>query len=297
MATCNGANFLREQLDSIGAQTHKNWCLWVSDDNSTDATPTLLKEYQGKFVDRVRIVPGPARGVAENFLSLVYQSGLDADYFSYCDQDDIWLENKIERALEQLASVDSSIPAVYFSRTLLVTEDNKPICESGVHAFPPGFCNALVQNIGPGNTMVFNRAARELLCEARISQTVYHDWWTYMLVTGAGGEVIYDDEAVLVRYRQHQRNVIGTGVGWMARARRAVQLIAGDYKSWNDINVRSLESSRSLLNGPNQAAFDNFCRARRDVFKSVFYLRKSGVYRQTLLENIALYFSAIFQRL
>ena len=184
MSTYNGQAYLSGQLDSIGTQTYKNWELWVSDDGSIDNTLQILKDYQNRMGDnRFFIYAGPRKGFSANFLSLVCKKNSDADYYAYSDQDDIWAPDKLQQAINWLNTISKEIPALYCARTKLVNKHGKAIGSSPLFKKNPGFLNALVQNVAGGNTMVFNRAALNLLRTAgdKINVVAY-DWWTYLLV-------------------------------------------------------------------------------------------------------------------
>ncbi|MCP8900270.1 glycosyltransferase family 2 protein [Gilvimarinus xylanilyticus] len=287
LGTYNGEAYLSDQIDSIAAQKHQNWSLWASDDDSSDQTPQILQRYQQNLDNPVHCLRGPAQGFATNFLSLVNHPSIEADYYSYCDQDDIWEANKVERAVRALKEIPAHKPAIYFSRTMLITADNTVIGPSTQFQRPPTFANALVQNIGAGNTMVFNRAARELLCEAGIPKVICHDWWSYMLVTGAGGEVIYD-KATPVRYRQHVSNNIGANFSSFDKMRRFKKMMLGHYRKWNAANTQALTENKHLLTQRNRQTLEHFCHARNNRITSLMHLKKSGVYRQTTASNLAL---------
>ena len=104
---------------------------------------------------------------------------------------------------------DGSLPLLFCSRTLTITESGTPVGMSPLFRRTPSFRNALVQSLAGGNTMVLNRAARDIVALAsRRARFVSHDWWAYLLVTGAGGVVHYSAKP-LVRYRQHAQNLVG----------------------------------------------------------------------------------------
>ena len=120
MCTYNGEKYLVEQLESIAAQTHQNWAVYVSDDGSSDSTNQILSKYQDKWGKcRLFIQRGPSKGFAANFLSLVTNSKIHADFYAYSDQDDIFETNKLERAIKSLKENSLQIPSLYCSRTIL----------------------------------------------------------------------------------------------------------------------------------------------------------------------------------
>jgi glycosyltransferase involved in cell wall biosynthesis len=106
MCTMQGQHFLAEQLNSIATQTHPRWAIWASDDGSDDHTHAILEYYQSHWgEDRISIHAGPAEGSTANFLSLTCRADIDADYFAYADQDDVWESDKLERAVNWLKTV------------------------------------------------------------------------------------------------------------------------------------------------------------------------------------------------
>ena len=106
LGTFRGQQYLAEQLDSFAAQTHSNWEVWASDDGSTDDTLKILEGFKAKWpAGRLSIQAGPGKGFVANFLALTCRAGIEAQYYAYSDQDDIWDADKLERALQWLLSL------------------------------------------------------------------------------------------------------------------------------------------------------------------------------------------------
>ena len=174
-------------------QTHSRWELLVSDDGSVDRTVEIVKALAAQVPQRVTLQQGPGQGFWRNFLSLIRNLDADGDFFAYSDQDDVWFPAKLQKAVAWLTSLPDDVPALYFTRTALVGKNGKLLGFSPLFMRTPSFQNALVQNIGGGNTMVFNRAARSMLATAPADiELIAHDWWTYQMVTGVGGITRYD---------------------------------------------------------------------------------------------------------
>lgn len=290
LCTMQGQRFLAEQLNSIATQSHPNWELWASDDGSDDHTHAILEHYQEHWSEqRVSIHTGPAEGSTANFLSLTCRADINTEFFAYADQDDIWEADKLERAVKWLQTVPRHIPALYGSRTQLVDERNQYLGYSPLFQRTPSFENALVQNVAGGNTMVFNRAARDLLRRAGDQvQVVAHDWWAYMVVTGCGGRVHYDPYPT-VRYRQHGDNQVGSNQSWGARLVRLRLLLKGRFRYWTEGNVRALQSIEHLLTPENRTLLKEFNSARNGhLGDRLACLWNTGVYRQTVVGNLAL---------
>ncbi|WP_338824987.1 glycosyltransferase family 2 protein [Bradyrhizobium septentrionale] len=296
LATFNGAEHIAEQLESFAAQTHQNWELVVSDDGSTDRTVEIVREFGRSVPQRINIVEGPKKEFWQNFLSLVRRTNpSDAELFAFSDQDDIWLPEKLETAAKWFVTGASNVPRLYFTRTTLIEQDGKSAGLSPLFRRRPSFQNALVQNIGGGNTMVMNRTAALLLAQLPSNVTlISHDWCAYQVVTGAGGTAFYDS-APSLRYRQHGRNLIGSNRGVRRRIARARAFANHRVKFWNDINIAMLNAIRGSLSEPALSALDNFAAARRSfLLKRIVLLWRSGVYRQHLLETAGLYLGALF---
>jgi glycosyltransferase involved in cell wall biosynthesis len=293
-----GEAFLAPQLESIAGQTHRHWKLYAADDGSTDRTRKILENYQSQWgADRLHISDGPRRGYAANFLTLLCQDIVQADYYAYCDQDDLWEPDKLERALRCLSAFPAAMPALYASRTQLVDGSGASLGFSPRFTRPPAFANALVQSIGGGNTMVFNKAARQLLKSAGAVDVPAHDWWTYLAVSGCGGAVFYDP-LPSVQYRQHTKNQMGTNLGFTARFTRVRMLLNGHFKTWNTRNLAALHALRPQLTPENQKTLDAFATVRSDnLFTRLAAFRRSGVYRQTFVGNLGLFVAACVRKL
>lgn len=299
LATRQGEAFLGAELDSIARSTGADWRVWASDDGSTDRTVEILASYRERWgAAKLEIAKGPSLGPAANFMSLVCRQDIEADVFAFADQDDEWEPGKLARAASWLETAGPGVPALYTSRTRLIDANGRETGLSPLFVRPPSFANALTQNIASGNTMVFNRAARRLLAAtdeaARLA--VMHDWWTYLIVTGAGGRVRYDPEP-MVRYRQHDVNQFGGDTTFTARTAGALGLLGGRLRDWTDRNVAALGLARPHLTAANQATLDRFVTARRaSLIGRLAGLRQAGVYRQTPQGNALIWIAAALNR-
>lgn len=290
MGCHNGELFLKEQLESILAQTFRNWVLVVADDGSTDRTWPILEGFAERVgPNRVSLRPGPGQGFVANFLGLACDPVQLGDYYAFCDQDDIWAPRKLENALRRLTGEQPSGPLLYCSRTRLIDAHGRPVGFSPLFRRRPGFRNALVQSIAGGNTMVFNEAARQLLlaggAQVRVAS---HDWWLYMLTTGAGGRVFYDPWPS-VFYRQHGRNQIGGNVGWLSRWRRLSAMMSGCHREWNTMHSVALSRVEELILPENRGVLEGFRQARDgNILKRMRGLRRARLYRQTVPGTMSL---------
>lgn len=300
MCTYNAECYLAEQLDSLLAQTHSNLKIWISDDGSTDNTLSILEDYLKKWgSEKFAILKGPKKGFAANFLSLVCTKEICADYYAFSDQDDVWDKSKLEKALNILTQHSADTPLLYCARSEYVNADNtQTLGFSPLFTKPPSFSNALVQSIGGGNTMVFNEAARKLIAkDGHNIDIISHDWWSYLVISGCGGKVFYDSKP-LIRYRQHEKNIIGMNSSFFARFKRIKLLMQGRFQNWNTRHIKALETFHSELTSENKIILDKFTKARDSGFFSRINLfKKIGIYRQTLLGNLGLLLAVICKKI
>lgn len=286
MGAYNGAHFLRKQLDSISRQSFSNWELWISDDGSSDETVDIIKDFAQASTQPVNLLIGPGKGVCENFVRLINNNLINADFYAFADQDDIWLEDKLERAVSFFRGLVSDVPALYCGRTTLINEWDSVIGFSPNYCKPPTFSNSLVQNIASGNTMVFNNKARLLLALSSKNEFVMHDWALYIVVTACNGIVYFDPEPS-VYYRQHTSNLIGNGMKFKRRVRNFVDAISGRKVLWNAINIKFIQNIIPYMSEESIYIFHNFSSIRNSsLIKRIVFFRRSGVYHQQLIGSL-----------
>ena len=221
------------------------------------------------------------------------------DYYAFSDQDDIWHKDKLKEGIKSLEKFDTLKPALYGGRTELIGKNKEiKLGESTLFKKKPSFRNALIQSIFGGNTMVFNKSAQKAIIESNISEKIIsHDWWCYQIISGMGGEIIYDPR-IFTKYRQHQKNLIGSNVSLRDKRARLIKVIDNEFREQNDKNLDALLCNIHLLTHINQDSLRYFIKARKSFFiKNLLYLFKSGVYRQTLLGNIALYIGVFLNKI
>ncbi len=299
LCTYNGARFLADQLDSLQAQTHQNWMVIASDDGSADQTLEILQNYQAKWpIGRLTIRNGPQKGFCQNFLSLACDPEIKADYYAFCDQDDVWLPEKLTFALQNIVhNQEIQVPYLYGGRTIYVDEKLKPCGNSPLFMFPPSFRNALVQSIAGGNTMVFNSAAKRLIEKVGVVHVPSHDWWVYQLISGAEGKTFYDPTPHIL-YRQHDEALVGGNTSFSAIMERVMMVWQGRFQDWNTQNIVALKGANHLLAKGNQEILKFFEILRdaklRDRFRLIGIC---GLYRQTRRGTFSLFLAAILKKI
>lgn len=216
MATYNGAAFVGEQIDSILAQTAHAWHLFVHDDGSDDGTMAVLQRYADREPQRITLLSYASQGGAcRNFLSML--ETVEAGYYMFCDQDDVWLPEKIEVTWQRMKDLELQ----HGDATPIIVHSDLSIVDAQLNELSPSFISnqrirldAIRQyadyaatNTVTGCTMMMNLAAKR--CMARpAAKALMHDAWICLSVAANNGIVSFIDRP-LVRYRQHGSNTLG----------------------------------------------------------------------------------------
>jgi glycosyltransferase involved in cell wall biosynthesis len=214
LSTYNGEKYVAEQIDSILNQAGVEVIVLIRDDGSTDNTKKILRQYELEHKN-VKIFLEENVGVVKSFFLLVQRSfQIQSDFYSFADQDDYWLPEKLLVAVQelQLEVVSNELPILYCS-SLTITDASLNVIRQA--KIPQYICfeNAVIQNIVTGCTTVFNEKMRNYFFQGieKSNNIIMHDWWLYLLATSIG-QIVFDNRSFIF-YRQHQNNVIGYKTG------------------------------------------------------------------------------------
>lgn len=225
LSTYNGEKYLKEQIESIFAQTEVEQTLFIRDDGSTDRTVEIIKSYQENNRSIV-LCEGKNIGVGNSFMQLVYDVPDGFDYYAFSDQDDIWLDNKLIKAIRMINNHEG--PVLYTSNQILVDGQGNKLAVR--HEASPGtsYMQILCCNWLSGCTMVWNNTLQSIISNENrrpsheMLEKRIHDVWVAM-IAAVTGEVLFDQEA-LILYRQHDNNVVGVRkVGLLDEWKRKIQ--------------------------------------------------------------------------
>ena len=288
LPTHNGHLYLPQLLASVLDQTHPDCRIAIRDDGSSDSSYSLLCEW-ARGRPQVRVWRGERIGPANSFFTLLHDANPECEYFAFCDQDDVWLPQKMEYAVATLEAAATKRPLLYCSRIEYVDAHLRHL---GYSPLPReiSLANALVENVATGCTMVLNRAARELLtAESRTPQFVLmYDAWCYLAISGLG-DVLFDPRPTVL-YRQHQANAIG---GTASRARlwaRRMRRVMRRPQSLGYV-VQNREFKRcfgDLLTAEKARILENFLACGEDFLTRTAYALRMDVRRQTWPDNAVL---------
>lgn len=205
MSTYNGETYLDEQIQSLVAQKNVELSILIRDDGSTDTTISKLSKYKSMGI--LDWYTGENLKSARSFMDLV-KNVPKADYYAFCDQDDVWDSDKLESAIIMLEKFDDKIPSLYYSNTRLVDSNLTPIKTRNKSKPKITIGAALVNSSVAGCTEVFNHALLEVLRYYENKSIYMHDGWSYRVCMAIGGNVAFDENPHIL-YRQHSNNVFG----------------------------------------------------------------------------------------
>lgn len=249
--------------------------VFVRDDGSKDSTPQILDDYATRF-DKFRLIKGNNIGVLRSFDELMNKADPDCELFMFCDQDDVWLPNKVSAAAKRMESAGSSdSPVLYCSRSMVTDEGLHRIGLTDYYP-EPSFRQALVQGVAPGHTMMCNAALLKLGRNCfPVDQIIMHDFWLFLIAAGLG-EVIFDPNYYSL-YRIHSNNTLGYSSNLGRRMLSNIRsLFDFDFKIYARQAAAFERCFGSALRPDDQAALSGFVR-QGNIFNRIRYVRHFGI--------------------
>lgn len=269
MSTYNGEKYLKEQIDSVLNQKNVDINLLIRDDGSTDNTINILKEYG----DKIKWYKGSNVGPAMSFFDLM-KNAPKTDYYSFCDQDDVWLEDKISIAIEKIKSISNKSLILYYGMPTLADKNltilNKKTNKKNImHTFP----NSIISSSAIGCTMVFTKELLDLIVKKQPTDIYMHDAWVHKVCLLFDGELIYDDNVHML-YRQHEQNVIGGSNTYAKKIKRVLK----------SLNNKKCLGSKIVL-----SLYECYCNEMPNYYKKLVLIvcnyKKNFTSRMKLLFN------------
>lgn len=215
LATYNGEMYLREQLDSLLRQKGVQVQILVRDDGSKDGTTKILDEYKARGL--LDWYTGEHLNVQKGYLDLL-RNAPETDYYAFCDQDDVWDEDKLLLAVTELDEMPADKPAMYYCGQRLVDENLQLLSVHRIAADRSPHTNFLISNVA-GCTAVFNRCLVDAVNSASPGFILMHDSWLFKVCLSLGGNY-FADSAAHINYRQHGGNVAGLNGGIKGKDRQ-----------------------------------------------------------------------------
>jgi glycosyltransferase involved in cell wall biosynthesis len=260
MATYNGEPFLEQQLDSILAQSNQDWQLLIRDDGSDDNTVRIVEDYVSRLPDRIRLITDNENhlGASLNFGKLLEYA--DTEYIMFSDQDDVWLQNKIELTLNAMKAAEWIYPdkPILIHTDLQVIDSELKTIANSLWSYQKLFPEAgddlnriMAQNVVTGCTVMINKKAMAVSMPVP-PEAIMYDWWLALNVCRHGKIAYVSIPSVL--YRQHSRNSVGAKearkiniVNFLKKLCRVKKLLSAHYRMLKKFDPRA-SFGRLLLN-------------------------------------------------
>ncbi len=303
LAVYNGEKYLHQQLDSIVNQSYKDWKLYIRDDGSLDDSLLIINKFIADYPDKLKLVDDNLKnlGSCNNFFQIL--KNVDADYYMFADQDDVWNTDKIEITLHHFKKIKKKDE---IKKPLLLHTDLE-VVDINLNRIATSFWNyqqmdvikgnsfnkLLVQNIVTGCTMMFNNELKMKL-EILPDNVFVHDWWI-ALVASKFGSIDHTDIQT-IKYRQHPNNVAGAKQSgnkhFLKRLLKLNEVRKGLEDSVFQANV-FLNIYRNQLDDKTLKILDKFCNFfTYNWFERRIILLKYGILKTNFIRNIGLFIAA-----
>jgi rhamnosyltransferase len=219
LSTYNGSRYLSEQLLSIKNQSYQEWELIVRDDGSNDNTRSIIKKFSDKCCG-CKVIEDTKGNVGLTKSLKILLEHVDTEYSMFCDQDDVWNQDKIAILLNQIQKLSEKQPSdkmlMVHADSMIVDRDLNP--KRRFHGSAPkllGLRNSLFRFHVQGASTIFNKALRNAIVK-EISDAYIHDRLAHLLVEFHGVRNYVD--CPLMLYRQHENNLLGAGPRYKSRS-------------------------------------------------------------------------------
>lgn len=295
MATYNGAKYVDKQIDSILNQTYTDWKLYIRDDGSNDGTKEILQDYERKYPNKIVVIRDNKKGLGAkgNFTELMRYS--KSEYCMFSDQDDVWLESKIEdsiRVMREAETLNGTDIPVLVHTDLKVVDKNLNIINESFWEYQNLNCDnknlnkLLIQNNITGCTILMNKSLT-YMCRNIPSNCIMHDWWI-ALVASAFGKIYTVDKQTML-YRQHGNNEVGAhkynSFSFVKNKLSNLEKISKSIDDtiiqaeafYNEFKDKLSDNDRNLVYNYSVLREKNFIQRKQSIVKNKFY--KSGLVR------------------
>ena len=296
LATYNGEKYLKEQLDSILNQKNIDVHILISDDQSNDSTIQIIESYVKKHSNISLIANKKNVGYRMNFMNMIHADLKEEyDFFSFSDQDDVWLENKLERAVSLLEEYDEDTPLLYSSNLKTVDENLNFIkLMFSDEDLKTNEYQRFLENTATGCTCVFNNKLREKILKFPITELKEPHDEIVEKIAIATGKYIFDSESFIL-YRQHQTNQIG--VNDKGKSKKHLDMLFGKTKMYHSYIASLIFDiyNEEMCSNEMKTFIYNIGKYRQKLsakFKVLFQRKyKKSNFKKTILLKAAILFA------
>lgn len=290
MSAYNAEKYIKEQVESILAQSNVNVRLWIRNDGSTDNTLKILSDEFGDD-NRVVVTNGANLGAAKSFIQAIFECDFVCDYYGFSDADDVWLSNKLTISIDCIGYPPPSNPVAVATQMTVVNENLKEIGVTMAPKLGLKFSNAIVETVASGATVLMNRSAFCMLRGYRPENHVMHDAWFYVLISAFGTFLFLEQPTIL--YRQHGQNVFGTSHSFRKRMENRVRRL----KSKSPYKVQAAEflsAFGSQLTSENREIIERYANYDKSLVTRLLFAISPSFQTQNWMANMFLRFLVLF---
>lgn len=290
LSAYNGEKYIAQQIESIMKQSIvKHITLLVRNDGSTDNTDLILKKLEAKYPNMI-VINGTNIGLIASFFKLldIAVKEYNFDYYSFSDQDDYWMKDKLEKSVKFLFNEkQKDIPLLYGCRSFIVNDDLKKtgfITQAKERKIT--FYNTAIQNIVIGHNQVLNKELAEVLIKnnKELTKVYSQDLWITN-VAAVSGKIIFDNTPHTL-YRMHGHNELGYGKGKLDRLRgHLIRLKKKEPKKMTMQLMHFVKCYNKYLSPDEKDEVRHFIEMQKNVHSRIKYARKTKLYRQTTNET------------
>ncbi len=300
LAVYNGGKYLSEQIDSLLNQTVDDIKIIIRNDGSADNSANIIKNYAEKYPNKIQLVDGnPTGSASKNFAELLTVCDDNFDYIMFCDQDDVWMPQKVEKTLHAMKSEEadrSDIPVLVHTDLKVVDSNLNVVCDS-FFSFQKLIQNditlpkLLVQNYVTGCTVMINRALKQKCGKIPID-CIMHDWWLALVAVLFGKLVCLKKPTMF--YRQHENNQVGAkasyGINYIKRKLATLDTVRKNYNA-TYIQAKSLLNCyQDDLDNRQKELLQKYCEMpKMSKLKKIKSIQKYGFKKGTKLRVIGQY--------
>lgn len=289
LSAYNGEKYITQQVRSIMQQSNvSNITLLVRNDGSTDHTSQILNDLKEKYSNLI-VINGKNIGLIASFFKLleIAVKEYNFDYYSFSDQDDYWLKDKLETAISYLNANTQDKPLLYGCRSIIVDENLNPTgFMTQAKETNITFYNTAIQNIVIGHNQVLNKnLAKILITKSPNFDNIYsQDLWITN-VAAVTGNIIFDNTPHTY-YRMHGDNQLGYGKGYLDRIYGHIARLRKkeSHKMASQLNY-FCNDFNFFLSNDEKREMSFFFNSQCSLRKRLKYIRASKLYRQNPKET------------
>jgi glycosyltransferase, family 2 len=298
MSTYNGEKYLEAQIESILNQKGVNEVnLFIRDDGSSDGSVDIIEQLHKKYPDKIIVEYGENIGYNASYFQLLkLTKESEYDFFSFSDQDDVWLPEKLYCAVKKLREGRQDIPKLYASTSYLVHDDLIPYGTTRKKRRALHFYNCLIQDICPGHTEVFNPYLHRLMQEDFIAERIYvYDSWL-MNYARLYGEIYFDNRPHCY-YRQHEKNELGYGKGKLGQILLSIKRgLKGDGKKYRTQIQYFYELNKEEIQKQGFEKEVLLFLQSTGILQRLNFVFRTKFYRQSIMETLFFYVAVLLNK-